>query len=93
MTKNWKLIYWLAMLCLSIPLLVKSFVVNLKNVVNSMRENKLRKEVVIKLKEDNQELYKKLKHYQSEEGIKSLVKDKLYRVEKDELIIKYDHGN
>ena len=59
--------------------LVQSFVINYE-----------RKYAVSKLTGENEELKSKIEYYKSSKGIKTLVKDRLNKVDEGEIIIKFD---
>jgi hypothetical protein len=69
---------------------INSFFVNSKNVIKSYRVNTDRKELLKRLSDENRRLDRKLDFYKSKEGQKSLIKEKLHRVEEGEVIIKLE---
>lgn len=87
---QWKSFYWLFILLLLLIPLTNSFIIGFKNLISSIVENKERKQTLSKLYKENRKLDELVRHYNSEEGSKALVKDRLLKVDRGELVIKYD---
>lgn len=93
MLKNWKTLYWLLVLTFLLIPVANSFVVSVKNVVDSYKINVKHKESLSNLSVENRKLLSKIKYYKSNEGKKALVKDRLHMVDKGEILIKYHSSN
>lgn len=81
--------YWyLIFVLLSIPL-TNSFVTNLQKMIKSVMTYNQYKSLRQELFNENMELNSKLEYYKTPVGIKSLIKDRLNKVEEGEVIVKF----
>ena len=88
---NWKKYYWFLVFSLLLSSVTNSFLINVNNLVKGLVSNYRYKLIMHKLCLDNQRLSKKVEYYKTSSGIKSLVKERLHKVEDGELIIKIDN--
>lgn len=89
MKNDLKIVYWIIILGLLLIPVTNSFVVVVKNVVDSYILNLKHKESLSKLNYENRNLRDKVKYYASGQGKKALVKDRLHMVEEGECLVKY----
>ena len=88
-----KNIFWFVIFSLLFIPIVNSFIVNLNKLVKSVLANNYYKTNLYKLYNDNELLRKKVKFYKSPQGIRTLVKERLNKVEEGEIVIKFDDNN
>lgn len=86
---EWKSIFWLVVFVLLLVPVSNSFYLNTKQVIKSYGINADSKELYANLTNENKSLYRKIRYYKTKNGQKSLVKEKLNKVEDDELLIKF----
>lgn len=86
---DWKSIYWFVILLLLLLPLTNSFIKSVETIVKSVILNNEYKNILGNLLEDNIALNKKIKYYKTTKGMKSLVKERLNKVEEGEIIIKF----
>ena len=91
LTLNWKFYYWFLIFTLLFFPLSKSFIVNMEKIIKSMLTYNQCKSLVDDLSDQNQKLSDKVEYYKTTKGIKSLIKEKLNKVEEGEIIIRYSH--
>ncbi len=88
--RKWILYYWFLILCLLFLPITNSFLVNLKKVVKSVINYNEYNVLLDKVIGENRNLNNKVEFYNTSSGIKSLVKERLNKVEDSELIIKFN---
>ena len=86
---NLKTLYWFIIFTLLFVPVTHSFFVNIKNMTNSMTMNNEYKMLLRKLNDENSKLSNKVNYYNTSDGIKALIKDRLNKVESGEVIIKF----
>lgn len=91
--KNLKSFYWFIIFSMLFIPISNSFVVNIKKLIKSLIANNSYNKLHTELSAENNKLFNKLKYYESSEGLKSLVKDRLNKVEDGELLIKFKDKN
>lgn len=84
-----KKVFWLIFLILLFPCVFKSFVVNINKVTTSIKTYNDYRLLINDLNKENHKLEKDISYYSSKEGIKTLVKEQLYRVENGESIYRF----
>lgn len=90
---NLILFFWFVIFSsLFIPF-ANSFFVNVKKLTNSLYTNNNYKNMLTKVEQENKTLSKRVRYYDSPKGLKSLIKDKLNKVEEGESLIKFDDSN
>lgn len=87
---NRRLLFWLVIFTLLLLPLVNSVFVSVKKLLKGFVAYNEYKKMVYELNEENKTLSNQLKYYKSDEGFKNLIKNKLNRVEKGELLIKVE---
>lgn len=87
---NLRLMYWFLVFTLLLVPVTKSFFVNLNKLIKTIITSVEYQKAFDVLREEKKYLSTKVKNYQSTEGLKSLIKDRLDRVEKGELLIKFN---
>ena len=85
--------FWIAIFGLLVIPISNSFYINLKRLINTMLTNKQYTLLLSELENENDCLNSKVKYYKSLQGIKMLIKERLSKVEKDELLIKFQDQN
>lgn len=92
MNKNKKLrfIFWMTIFSLFFLPVVNSFVVNLNNVVKLLIANTQYADILYNLNNENKNIKSNIEYYKTSEGLKSLVKGRLHKVEKGEILIEFD---
>ncbi len=88
-----KNVFWFIICTLLFIPIGHSFFINIKNVSTTIVANNEYKELLCKLNDENTKLNNKVNYYNTQEGIKALVKDRLNKVENGELIIKFKEKN
>lgn len=88
--KYWKQLYWIVIFMLLLIPLGNSVLSSTKNLTKSISVNHKRKILLEKLVKENNKINRKVTYYMSSDGQKSLVKEKLNKVEDGELLIKFD---
>ncbi|GEM_PF-2906451 len=86
---NWKFYYWFLIFTLLFFPLSKSFIVNMEKAIKSMLTYNQCKSLVDDLSVQNQKLSDKVEYYKTTKGIKSLIKERLNKVEDGEIIVRY----
>lgn len=86
---NWEKYYWYLIFVLLFVPLTNSFVTNLQKMVKSVITYNQYKSLRQELFNENMELNSKLEYYKTPVGIKSLIKDRLNKVEEGEVIVKF----
>lgn len=89
MSLDWKFYYWFLIFALLFFPLSKSFIVNMEKIIKSMLTYNQCKSLVGDLSAQNQNLSDKVEYYKSTKGIKSLIKERLNKVEEGEIIVRY----
>lgn len=87
---DYKLVYWLVIFSLLFIPISNSFFVVIKKTIKSVISYKNYKSTLNELKHESEMLSNEVKYYKSSQGIKSLVKERLNKVEEGELLIKLD---
>lgn len=85
-----KLVFWMLIFSLFFLPIANSFFVNINKLVKSVIANKEYKEMLIDLDSDNKRLRNKVKYYKTSQGVKTLIKERLNKVEDGEVLIKFD---
>lgn len=88
--KNWKKYYWYFIFVLFFLPLCNSFFVSLNKIVKSVINYSEYNNIHNKLLTENENLGNRIEYYKTPGGIKNLIKERLEKVEKDELLIKFD---
>ena len=91
--KDWKFIYWFVIFSLLFVPIFNSFCKNLQSLIKCNLTNKEYKTILDKLKSDNKRLSSKVRYYKTQEGLKSVIKERLNKVEDGEVLIKLDGKN
>lgn len=87
---NWVKYYWLIIFSLLLLPITNSFFVSFKKLVKSVINYKEYESLLSRLAVENKELSSKVEYYKTSPGIKALIKERLNKIEDDELIIKFD---
>lgn len=87
-----KLVFWMLVFSLLFLPIANSFFVNINKLVKSVIANKEYKEMLIDLDTDNKRLKNKVKYYKTSQGVKTLIKERLNKVEDGEVLIKFDNA-
>lgn len=82
--------YWIIIFSLLLLPITNSFFVSFKKLVKSVINYREYGLLLGKLVSENKELSSKVEYYKTSPGIKALIKERLNKVEDDELIIKFD---
>ena len=88
--KDLKVLYWFLIFCLLLVPLTHSFFLNINKLIKSFITYNDYKKLIGDLCIDNRKLVSKVKFYNSSQGIKTLIKDRLNKVEEGELLIKFN---
>ena len=88
---DFKQFYWLIIFSLLFIPITNSFIVSIKKLVKSVIAYNEYKKLVNGLVNENKSLTNKVKYYESSQGLKCLIKDRLNKVEDGELLIKINH--
>ena len=87
---NRESLFWFLILLLLFVPLINSFVSNIQKLFKTMITNIEYKETQDKLLTYNKKLLGRLRYYETKDGIKTLVKERLDKVEKGESLIKFE---
>lgn len=82
-------LFWFAVFVLFLVPLVNSFCVNLRKIIHSLVVNNQYKCMLDKLYLENKKLSHKMEYYKTNEGIKTLIKERLDKVEKGEYLVRF----
>jgi hypothetical protein len=82
--------FWMLIFLLFLLPITNSFFVNINKLVKSVIANKEYKKMLVDLDYDNKKLKNKVRYYKTSHGIKTLIKERLNKVEDGELLIKFD---
>ncbi|MBI2996817.1 MAG: hypothetical protein HYY52_08965 [Candidatus Melainabacteria bacterium] len=85
-----KIIYWLIIFSLFIIPVTNGFFVSIRNLVKGLIANYEYKLLLSQLNNENKDLQDKIRYYNSTQGLKTLIKDRLNKVEEGELLIKFN---
>ncbi|OGI20580.1 MAG: hypothetical protein A3B68_05930 [Candidatus Melainabacteria bacterium RIFCSPHIGHO2_02_FULL_34_12] len=85
--------FWFLISALLFLPICNSFLVNIQKLLLSVNENKRYRQILGTLNDENIKLSNKVRYYQTENGIKTLIRDRLNKVEKDEVLIKIQNKN
>ncbi len=88
-----KLLFWTLIFSLLFFPISNSFFVNVNKLVKSVIANKEYKEMLIDLDSENKVLKNKVRYYNTSQGIKTLIKERLNKVEDGEVLIKFNDGS
>lgn len=91
MKKNndFKIYFWFIIFSLLFLPVSHSFIVNFQKLFSCFIANNAYNKLESQLSTENNKLISKLKYYESVQGLKTLVKDRLNKVEEGELIIRF----
>lgn len=89
-TKNPKTIFWFVIFALFLIPVSNSFLVNVSKIVNSVIINNQYKSVLSELYKKNDKLTNKVRYYETLHGLRTLIKDRLNKVEDGEILIKFN---
>lgn len=87
--KDWKFYYWCFIVTLLIFPITNSFFIGLTKLVKLAMINNQYKSLVDHLSNENETLQSKVEYYMTASGIKSLIKERLNKVEDGEVIVKF----
>ncbi len=87
-----KQIFWMIFFLLLFMPITKSFFVNINKLVKSVRANTEYKKMLIDLDSENKKLKNKVRYYKTNRGMKTLIKERLNKVEEGEVLIKFDES-
>lgn len=90
---NWKRYFWIFIVLLLIVPVTNSLFVNLKKITSVLSDYSRHKFLLNALEMQNERLSNKLKFYKTEHGMKTLIKERLNKVEEGELIIRFRDNN
>ena len=88
--KNPTSIFWFVIFALFLIPLSNSFLANISKIVNSIIINNQYKSTLNELYKKNDKLTNKVRYYESLHGLKTLIKDRLNKVEDGEILIKFN---
>ena len=88
-----KVLYWLIIFSLLFIPITNSFFVSIKKLIRNLVANSEYTMMLNQLDNENKELTDRIKSYKTSQGLKTLIKDRLNKVEKGELLIKFDDKN
>lgn len=86
--RDLRFIFWIIILLLLFIPVTNSFLVNIKHLLSTSVSNNEYKELISKLTAEKRDLDHKVKYYESKDGLKTLIKERLNKVEEGELLIK-----
>lgn len=87
---DWKKIYWLFVFMLLMLPLCNSFYVNTKLLIASYQTNMDRRKYLSSIIDQNKSISNRIRYSKTRKGQEALIKEKLNKVEKDELLIKFE---
>ena len=82
-------LFWFTVFILFLVPLVNSFCVNLREIIHSLVINNQYKGMLDKLYLENEKLSHKMEYYKTNEGIKTLIKERLDKVEEGEYLVRF----
>ena len=88
-----KLIYWFFVFLLLFIPVTNTFCVNVNKLFKIIASNNKYKHRVCELNSENQNLNNKVKYIKTKQGLKSLIKDRLDKVEDGEVIVRFSEGD
>ena len=86
---NYKQVFWVVFFCLLFIPITNTFFVNLSRVIKCFINNYMYKSSLSELISENNNLKNKVRYYNTTAGFKSLVKERLEKVDDGEILIKY----
>ena len=86
---NYKQVFWVTFFCLLFVPITNTFFVSLSKVIKSFINNYTYKSSLNELIGENDYLQSKVRYYKTTAGVKSLIKDRLEKVDDGEILIKY----
>ncbi len=86
---NYKQAFWVAFFCLLFIPITNTFFVNLGKLVKCFVNNYIYKSSLNELIGENNNLKSKVRYYKTTDGFKSLIKERLEKVNDGEILIKY----
>lgn len=86
---NYKQAFWVLFVCLLFVPVTNTFFVNLSKIITCFKDNYIYKSSLNELIGENINIQSKVRYYKSSDGFKSLVKDRLEKVDDGEILIKY----
>ena len=86
---NYKQSFWAIFFCLLFIPITNSFFVNLSKLVKCLINNYIYKSSLDELIGENNNLKSKVRYYKTTAGFKSLIKERLEKVDDGEILIKY----
>ena len=86
---NYKQVFWATFFCLLFIPITNTFFVNLNKLIKCFINNYTYKSSLNELIGENNNLRSKVRYYKTTSGFKSLVKERLEKVDDGEILIKY----
>ena len=86
---NYKQAFWTAFFCLLFIPITNTFFVNLSKLIKCFINNYIYKSSLNELIGENNNLKTKVRYYKTTSGFKSLIKERLEKVDEGEILIKY----
>ena len=86
---NFKQVFWALFFCLLFVPITNTFFVNLSKLVKCFINNYTYKSFLCHLIGENSNLNNKVKYYKTQDGFKTLIKERLEKVDDGEILIKY----
>ena len=85
-----KLIYWFVIFSLLLIPAFNGFCKSINSLVKSNISSYEYRQIVSGLEDNNKILKSQIKYYKSDKGLKTIVKERLNKVEEGEILIKFD---
>ena len=86
---NYKQAFWAVFFCLLFAPITNTFFVNLSKIIKCFINNYIYKSTLNELIGENNNLKSKVRYYKTTSGFKSLIKERLEKVDDGEILIKY----
>ena len=86
---NYKQAFWAIFFCLLFTPITNTFFVNLSKIIKCFINNYIYKSTLNELIGENNSLKSKVRYYKTTSGFKSLIKERLEKVDDGEILIKY----
>ncbi len=86
---NYKQAFWAVFFCLLFIPITNTFFVNLSKLIKCFINNHIYKNSLNELIGENNNLKGKVRYYKTTDGFKSLIKERLEKVDEGEILIKY----
>ena len=86
---NYKQAFWVVFFCLLFIPITNTFFVSLSKLIKSFINNYAYKSSLNELIGENDYLKSKVRYYKTTAGVKSLIKERLEKVDDGEILIKY----